>query len=175
MTPNRHFMFLAAALTPLALIVSAGCGGGNDAATAASVPPTTADGQAATLGVSSNAGLGDVLVDANGRTLYLFEKDSGTTSACTAGCARVWPPLRSSGNPTVGSGASASQVGTTKRSDGAPEITYNGHPLYTFTGDQNPGDANGQGLTNFGGLWYVVSPAGDAVTSASTSTTGFSY
>ena len=75
----------------------------------------------------------------------------------------------------VGSGATASQVGTTKRTDGAPQITYNGHPLYTFTGDQNPGDANGQGLTNFGGLWYAVSPAGDAVTSASTSTAGFIY
>ncbi len=175
MTPNRHFTFLAAALIPLTLIVSAGCGGGNDAATASSDPPTTAGGQAATLGVSSNAGLGDVLVDASGRTLYVFEKDSGTTSACTASCASVWPPLRASGNPMVGSGATASQVGTTKRTDGAPQITYNGHPLYTFTGDQNPGDANGQGLTNFGGLWYAVSPAGDAVTSASTSSAGFSY
>jgi predicted lipoprotein with Yx(FWY)xxD motif len=168
-------MFLATALLPLTLIVSAGCGGGNDAATASSDPPTTAGGQAATLGVSSNADLGDVLVDANGRTLYLFEKDSGTTSACTGGCASVWPPLRASGNPTVGSDATASQIGTTKRADGAPQVTYNGHPLYTFTGDQKPGDVNGQGLTNFGGLWYAVSPTGDAVTSASTSSAGFSY
>jgi predicted lipoprotein with Yx(FWY)xxD motif len=175
MTPNGHFTFLAAALIPLTMIVSAGCGGDDNAATASSGPPTTASDQAATLGVSSNSDLGDVLVDSNGRTLYLFEKDSGTTSACTAGCASVWPPLQADGNPMVGSGATAAQIGTTKRSDGAPQITYNGHPLYTFTGDQSPGDVNGQGLTNFGGLWYAVSPAGDAVTDASTSNAGFSY
>ena len=167
MKSSRHFTF-PAALTSLALIVFAGCGVQNDEPTASSGPPTTASGQTATLGVSSDTRLGDVLVDAKGRTLYVFEKDAGTTSACAASCAIVWPPLQASGNPVVGSGATASQLGTTKRTDGAPQITYNGHPLYTFTGDQEPGDENGQGLTNFGGLWYAVSPEGEAVTSKST-------
>ena len=113
--------------------------------------------------MANNGSLGTILDDTDGRTLYVFAKDSGTRSACTAACASVWPPLRASGKPTVGAGASASSVGTTPRSDGRPQVTYNGHPLYTYSGDQNPGDTNGQGLTTFGGAWFALSPAGDQV------------
>ena len=125
-------------------------------------PPKTANGQPATVGVA-NSGLGKILVDSQGRTLYLFQKDSGTKSACTGACASGWPPLRASGKPTVGSGANASMVGTTTRSDGKPQVTYNGHPLYLFQGDQKPGDTNGQGINAFGAAWFALSPAGNKV------------
>ena len=151
--------FLAAAtvvsLTALAL---AACGGSS--ATGSAAPPKTDSGRPATVGVANNGSLGKILDDTDGRTLYLFAKDSGTKSTCTAACASAWPPLRASGKPTVGAGASASIVGTTPRSDGKPQVTYNGHPLYTYTGDENPGDTNGQGLTAFGGGWFALSPAG---------------
>ena len=106
---------------------------------------------------------GKILVDSRGRTLYLFTKDSGTKSACSGACAMAWPPLGSGGKPTVGRGAKASLVGTTRRSDGKPQVTYNGHPLYTFVMDTKPGDAKGEGFTAFGGRWFVVSPAGKQV------------
>jgi Secreted repeat of unknown function len=84
-------------------------------------------------------------------------------SACTGACAAAWPPLRANGKPTLGSGANASLVGTTARSDGNPQVTYKGHPLYLYTGDQKSGDTNGQGLTQFGGGWFALSPAGSQV------------
>jgi predicted lipoprotein with Yx(FWY)xxD motif len=150
---------------PAAMVVSitafalAACGGGNDT-TSSTAPPKTPDGRAATVGVANNSDLGKILDNSDGRTLYLFAKDSGGKSACTDACASAWPPLRASGKPTVSAGASASIVGTTPRSDGQPQVTYRGHPLYTYTGDQNPGDTNGQGLTAFGGGWFALSPAG---------------
>jgi len=87
-------------------------------------------------------------------------------------CAVNWPPLRANGKPTLGSGANASLVGTTMRSDGKPQVTYNGHPLYLFTGDQKAGDTNGEGINAFGGLWYAVSPSGNQVSGASSGSGG---
>jgi predicted lipoprotein with Yx(FWY)xxD motif len=107
----------------------------------------------------ANTGLGDVLVDRQGRTLYLFARDSGTVSACTGACAVNWPPLRVRGAPLVGSGATPSDVGRTALS----QLTYNGHPLYTFVNDKKPGDTNGEGISAFGGSWFAVSPAGAKV------------
>lgn len=155
------------ALIALAL---AACGGGGDTST-----PTTAGGQPATLGVA-NEGLGKILVDSQGRTLYLFEKDSGTMSTCTGECANDWPPLRANGKPTEGSGANASLVATTTRTDGKPQVTYNGHPLYLFEGDKKPGDTKGEGLSAFGGSWFAVSPAGNKVSAqASNPPGGYGY
>ena len=111
----------------------------------------------------ASTGLGDVLVDRQGRTLYLFARDSGTTSACTGACAVNWPPLRVRGTPLVGSGAKSSAVGRTTRPDGISQLTYNGHPLYTFVNDKKPGDTNGEGINAFGGSWFAVSPAGAKV------------
>jgi len=123
----------------------------------------------------AKTGLGKVLVDSRGRTLYLFTKDSGTNSTCSGACATAWPPLHASGKTTVGGGAKASLVGSTGRSDGTPQVTYNGHPLYTFIMDKKPGDTNGDGLTAFGGSWFAVSAAGKQVSSqASTSASGAS-
>jgi predicted lipoprotein with Yx(FWY)xxD motif len=110
--------------------------------------------------VANNRALGKILVDSNGRTLYLFTKDSGTKSACVGMCATPWPPLLANGTPKAGSGATASLVGTAPRSGGQSQVTYNGHPLYTFIKDKSAGDTNGEGLTAFGGRWFAVSPAG---------------
>jgi predicted lipoprotein with Yx(FWY)xxD motif len=173
MTHSKPTTFLAtAAVIPLTALAVAGCGGSGKDATASSGPPKTATGRTATVGVNDNGKLGKILVDSRGRTLYLFKKDSGTKSACTGGCAVAWPPLRVTGKPVVGKGASASKLGTSKRSDGNPQVTYAGHPLYTFTGDQNPGDTNGQGLTNFGGGWFALSSAGGQVSGKGSSSNG---
>ena len=161
MTLNRSITSLAAvAAIPLVALAAAGCGGGGGEATAAPAQPKTAGAAPATIGVAST-GLGRTLVDSSGRTIYLFKKDRGTTSACSGECAIDWPPVRASGKPTVGDEANASLVSTTKRSDGEPQVTYNGHPLYLFEGDHNPGDTNGEGLTAFGAGWYALSPAGN--------------
>jgi predicted lipoprotein with Yx(FWY)xxD motif len=165
MSRTRSISLLASAVVvPLIAVAISACGSGGsgDTGSTTTAPPKTADGQAATIGVA-NSDLGKILVDAQGRTLYLFKKDSGTKSACFGACASAWPPLRDAGKPTVGSGASSSMVATTARSDGQPEVTYNGHPLYLFTGDKKPGDTNGQGVNAFGGGWFALSPAGDQV------------
>ena len=175
MIRSKPITFLAsAAVVPLTAFAVAGCGGGNDASGSVA-PPQTANGRTPTVAVQNNGNLGKILVDGSGRTLYLFKKDSGTKSACTGGCAGAWPPLRLGGKPVVGRGVSASMVATAPRSDGKPQVIYNGHPLYTFSGDQKAGDTNGQGLNNFGAGWFVLSPSGNQITKASGSSGGFSY
>ena len=166
MTRTRSITFLASPTVPvLAALAVAGCGGSSGSNTSrSSAPPKTANGQSATVGVA-NENLGNILVDSQGRTLYLFRSDSGTKSACTGACAIDWPPLRATGKPTVGGGATASIVATSARSDGKPQVTYNGHPLYYFANDKAAGDARGQGINRFGGGWYVVDPAGDKIDS----------
>src|SRR5205823_697777 len=95
-----------------------------------------------------------------------------TTSACTGACAAAWPPLRVTGQPTVASGVTGSLVGTTSRSDGNPQVTYNGHPLYLYVGDQKAGDTNGQGVSAFGGAWFTLSPTGDQVSGSAANSGG---
>jgi predicted lipoprotein with Yx(FWY)xxD motif len=168
-------LHLLAGVAPVALAaVAVGCGGGGGGATAASPPSKTTSGPAATVGVA-NSGLGKILVDSQGLTLYLFKKDSGTSSACTGACASAWPPLRANGKPTAGGGASALKLGTTARTDGTPQVTYNGHPLYLFQGDQKAGDTNGQDSTAFGAAWLALSPAGSAITAQASSSGGSGY
>jgi predicted lipoprotein with Yx(FWY)xxD motif len=177
MTRSRSITLLAsAAVIPLSALALAACGGGsNSGASATAAAPHKAMGaRPATIGVGSS-GLGKILVDSQGRTLYLFKKDQGAKSACGGACATEWPPLRASGKPTVGMGAKAAMVGTTARSDGRPQVTYNGHPLYTFAGDNNAGDTSGQGLNAFGGSWFVVSPAGDEIAATGSGNGGNGY
>jgi predicted lipoprotein with Yx(FWY)xxD motif len=171
MTSSRFSIFLAsAAVTPLIAlaVVAAGSGASASAASTKATSPLPVPGAVAsrlpqpTVQVRSTR-LGKILVNSRGQTLYLFKKDSGKKSKCFGACASAWPPLRAIGKPTVGSGAHASMVGTTARSDGARQVTYNGHPVYLFSDDQRPGDTNGEGLTAFGGRWYAVSPAGNQV------------
>jgi predicted lipoprotein with Yx(FWY)xxD motif len=170
MPRSRHLSFLTsagiAALGSVALVACGGSGGtaqspryGGSAST--SSPQSTSQTTSGKVSTGSTS-LGTVLVDSQHRTLYLFKADQGTKSACSGACASAWPPLRTSGKPTAAGGAEASKLGTTPRSDGRPEVTYNGHPLYTYTGDSKPGDVNGQGLTAFGAAWFALSPSGSA-------------
>jgi predicted lipoprotein with Yx(FWY)xxD motif len=157
---------------PAIALVAAGCGssgGSVAAATTTTHSSSTTSAPSATVSAAGNAELGRILVDAQGRTLYLFEKDHGTMSACSGACAAAWPPLRATGKASVGSGLSASKIGTTARSDGKPQVTYNGHPLYQYAADQKPGDTNGQDINGFGGGWYVLSPAGTKIDGAGSS------
>jgi predicted lipoprotein with Yx(FWY)xxD motif len=107
--------------------------------------------------------LGQILVDANGKTLYLYEADKGATSACYDQCASVWPPLTATGALTAGQGVNQSLLSTTSRKDGSMEVVYNGHPLYYFVSDKQAGDTTGQALKSFGADWYVLSAAGTKI------------
>ena len=111
----------------------------------------------------ASSGLGRILVDGRGRTLYLFEKDKHGKSACTGQCASFWPPLIASGKPLATAGAKASLLGTTKRADGRLQVTYNHHPLYTFVKDTKKGQTNGEEVDAFGAEWYAISAAGAKV------------
>jgi predicted lipoprotein with Yx(FWY)xxD motif len=112
---------------------------------------------------TANTGLGRILVNSSGRTLYMFGKDRNGKSSCAGQCATFWPPLIAKGKPRVAGGAKASLIGTTKRSDGRLQVTYKHHPLYTFAKDTKKGQTNGEGINAFGGRWNAVSPAGAAV------------
>jgi predicted lipoprotein with Yx(FWY)xxD motif len=115
--------------------------------------------------------LGMVLVAPNGHTLYLFLKDANDKSACSASCAKFWPPLIARSKPTAGTGVKASLLGTTKRSNGSLQVTYNRHPLYTYVLDKSAGQTKGEGVAAFGAKWYGLSAKGTAVVKATTTTT----
>jgi predicted lipoprotein with Yx(FWY)xxD motif len=104
--------------------------------------------------------LGRILVNGQGRTLYLYMKDRGTKSACSRRCAQVWPPATVSGTPTAGPGVAAAKLTTARGAGNRRQLVYNGHPLYTLTADVRPGQINGEG---FLGTWYVVSAAGNRI------------
>ena len=112
---RKSITTLAGAITVVVgVLAAAGCGGNGGSNAKSPAPPKNAIGQSATVGVA-NENVGKILVDSQGRTLYLFERDSGTKSACTGACAVEWPPLRATGKPTVGGGANASTVATSNR------------------------------------------------------------
>jgi predicted lipoprotein with Yx(FWY)xxD motif len=149
-------------------IGAAGCGSsgngyGGNAGASNTKTMQAASTTGTTVSAADNGKLGKILVDSKGDTLYVFGKDTSTKSMCSGACAMNWPPLLASGKPTAGDGATAAKLGTTQRSDGAAQVTYGGHPVYTFSGDQSAGDTNGQGINAFGGQWHVTSAAGSAV------------
>ena len=111
----------------------------------------------ATVNLGQNASLGSFLVDSKGMTLYLYTKDTPNTSTCNGGCATKWPALLTNGAPVAGTGVTASMLGTTTRTDGTVQVTYNGWPLYYWYQDKAAGDTNGEGV---GSVWYVITPAG---------------
>jgi len=178
----RRLTKLLTAASAVVLLATAACSddddpsveGTDDASEASEVPSTTAaddyqdPGDAA--GDAQEAGtalvelgetdLGEVLVDSAGMTLYLFTQDSEGQSACTEGCAEAWPPLLADGAPSGGEGVDESLLGTIERADGSMQVTYNGHPLYTYAADSAPGDTTGQGV---GDVWYAVDAQGNAV------------
>jgi predicted lipoprotein with Yx(FWY)xxD motif len=160
---NRRLL-LAPAAGVLALGLAA-CGGndeGGGAGSATTANPAPAAKGAATVAVR-DTDLGRILVDASGRTLYLFEKDTGPPPTCFGACAGTWPPYTTNGKPRAGSGAKAALIGTSTRKGGQTQVTYAGHPLYYYIADSKPGDTNGQELDQFGAEWYVVSPSGKKV------------
>jgi predicted lipoprotein with Yx(FWY)xxD motif len=122
---------------------------------------------AAKVGTASSS-LGQILVDRHGRALYLFAKDRHGKSTCAGLCAGYWPALTTKGKPKAISGARKALLGTTRRKDGRLQVTYRGHPLYRFSGDTGAGQTSGEGLTDFGGGWWVVSPTGNKIVSGTT-------
>jgi predicted lipoprotein with Yx(FWY)xxD motif len=149
----KHWLALLTAVAASAVIASI-------AAALALAGGTTTGGARVAVAKSP---LGRILVDSKGITLYDFVKDKGTTSACYGACAALWPPLITKGKPIAGAGVRASLLGTTKRKDGKLEVTYKGHPLYYFVTDTKPGQTTGQGVNQFGGPWWVLSPAGKEI------------
>lgn len=125
--------------------------------------------------------LGRIVVDARGRTLYLFRADKRGRSACYGKCATFWPPLIATNAPKTGASLKASLFGTTLRRGGAHQVTYDHHPLYRFAEDKAAGQTKGQGTDFFGGLWWVVAPSGAAITKkgapamTTTTTPGYGY
>jgi predicted lipoprotein with Yx(FWY)xxD motif len=115
--------------------------------------------------------LGSILVSSKGHTLYLFAKDRNGKSACNGSCASFWPPLLSRSKPTAGPGLKASLLSTVKRSSGSLQVTYNRHPLYTFSLDKRAGQTNGEGNLAFGARWYALSAKGRAILKAPAPTT----
>ena len=150
-------------------LVAAACGGGTSASTTTTTTATPVAG--ATVMVATNPTLGKILVDAQGMTLYVFGADAPGTSNCTTACLQNWPALTvTSGNPVAGSGVTG-KLGVITRSDGVRQVTLNGMPLYTFVGDTKPGDANGQGVNAFGGVWTGATSGGSSPSGSSTTPT----
>jgi len=173
----------AFALLALLAVVVAGCGGGGSSTSTStsesessakesassesstgsenkSASSESSGGSAAVMSLG-HTNVGMVLVDSNGMTVYDFHKDKGTTSSCYGTCEQAWPPVTTAGEPTVGNGASASKLGTTKRKDGTMQVTYAGHPLYTFVEDKEPGEAHGNDTSAFGAQWYALKGNGE--------------
>ena len=164
---SKRSIYMGALLAMAAALVIAGCGGGSSSTSSTesggseNASATTGGSGGATISSTEIEGLGSVLVDSEGMTVYLFTPDEGgTESTCYGGCEAAWPPVVAEGKPTAGEGAMSSALGTTKRKDGTMQVTYEGHPVYTYSGDTAPGEANGQEIE---GTWFALDEAGSAV------------
>jgi predicted lipoprotein with Yx(FWY)xxD motif len=163
-----NIKFLASA--GLAIVIAAvavavfAIGGGNAKASRSQAAAESA------ISIRSTS-LGKTLVDANGRTLYLFEGDRADVSTLSAAGAAVWPRFVSAGPVKAENGAQAALMGTTTSPTGVMQVTYEGHPLYYYVGDSSPGSTRGQSLNEFGALWYVLGPSGNAITHAPSTST----
>ncbi|MGZ4507574.1 MAG: COG4315 family predicted lipoprotein [Blastococcus sp.] len=158
----------------------AACGGGgtsygssgttSSGATQSAAGSTGAAAAGGTALKTASTSLGTVVVDSSGRTVYFFDKDTANSgkSACSGGCAGLWPAVSASGTPAV-TGVTA-KVGTITRSDGTKQVTLDGHPIYTYSGDSKPGDVAGQGVM---GIWWVVSPSGAEMSASPSSSSGY--
>jgi predicted lipoprotein with Yx(FWY)xxD motif len=151
----RKAAFALALAAVLAALAIAGCGGGGSSSSGPEAGGGS--GTEVTIGATEIGGLGSVLVDSEGMTVYDFTVDKGNKSECYGGCEAAWPPVTTTGKPTAGEGAMSSALGTTKRKDGTLQVTYAGHPLYTFAGDEGPGEANGNESE---GTWFVLDEKG---------------
>lgn len=190
---SRGTLLSAVVLPGAILLAACGSSSGGTAATAGSGTQTTtaqssgAPAAGVTIKAASVAGYGMVLVDGNGRTLYMLTSEQGGKITCTDanGCTKVWPDTelpKGVSAATAGPGIQASLLSTVKDASGSLYVTYGGWPLYTYTGDSSTGQANGENITSFGGTWYVLDVSGHPVTTktgaGSTSTTssgGYGY
>ena len=143
----------------LAVIVFSAAGG------SAHRSATSMAASGSAVGVRSTS-LGPTLVDANGRTLYLFEGDRPDVSRLSAAGQAIWPPFRPAGTVKATNGTESAALGAITSPGGGRQVTYHGHPLYYYVGDSKPGSTRGQRLNQFGALWYVLGPGGSAVTTA---------
>jgi predicted lipoprotein with Yx(FWY)xxD motif len=164
-----------ASLAAIAVLAIAGCGGDDDdsdteaadvateteAATTEAAPTKPAAGTGTTIKVADSE-FGKVLFDGDDGAIYLFDKETSTKPDCYGACAEAWPPVVTEGAPQAGAGADAAKLGTAKRTDGTTQVTYNGHPLYYYV-DDGPGEIGCHNVEEFGGLWLVVDPSGNAV------------
>ena len=148
---KRKITLFGSTLALVATMVAFAAGSAYSSASAA--------GKAAKLGTASSS-LGRIVVNGKGHTLYLFEKDKGRRSTCYGACAAYWPPALTHGKPKARAGLKQSLIGTTRRRNGTTQVTYAGHPLYTYIKDTKPGDANGNGIEEFGAEWYALEPSG---------------
>ena len=163
---RRLRLVIVAAALPMLLLASCGDDDDGDSSTNAAegTTSTTAAPAAENATVQlTETSLGKVLTDADGMTLYLFTKDSDGKSACAGPCATTWPPLTVDGAPTAGEGVDEDDLGTITRDDGSTQVTYYGHPLYTYGPDEKAGDVSGQ---NVGGVWFAVKADGTAAGSS---------
>jgi len=162
-----------------ALLVAGCASGGSSTASSSPATGTSAAGASTSAAASSSsteittasASGSTFLTDGSGRAVYLWMKDTGDASQCSGACAGAWPPVTATGSVTAGGSAVASDLGTITRSDGTKQVTYDGHPLYYFSGDSGAGTATGQGSDGFGAKWWLVSPSGSDVTASVTSFT----
>jgi len=173
--PKASMLSLAVALFALAGCGSSSSSTSSSASTptastpAATTPATTPAASTAQISVKTVAGLGPVLVNSQGRTLYVFVPDKHAKVTCVGACASLWPPtkLSTGQKATAAAEAKASLLGSDPDSEGGQVVTYAGWPLYAYAADSGPGTANGQGLNSEGGLWYVISPTGKVIEKAS--------
>ena len=137
----------------------------------ASSPSSGASSSGGTVITTAKSSAGTFLTNGSGRAVYLWVKDTGDMSNCDGACAGAWPPVTTTATASASGSAKASDIGTITRSDGTKQVTYDGHPLYYFSGDSGPGTASGQGSDGFGAKWWLVAPTGSDVTAAVTSFT----
>lgn len=157
---------IAVALFAALGLIAAGCGGSSMSSSAPQSGVAGAQHTTSAVAVKTRKikGLGTVLVNAKGRTLYVFANDKHSKVTCTGSCAQFWPPLKwKSGKPKAGGSAEGKLLGLDKDPAGGKVVTYDKWPLYTYTGDAAAGQANGQNLTLNGGKWYVISAKGKVV------------
>ena len=157
---RSSFGLVAVAIAAVVAIIVASSGGASK-----TVHPAVAP--ASSISVKQTP-LGRTLVDANGRALYLFQADKRDQSTLSSAGLAVWPRLTAATKPAAGGGVTASHITLIKGAGGSSQVAYNGHPLYYYVGDHAPGQTTGQGLNQFGAPWYVLSPAGQAITTTPT-------
>jgi predicted lipoprotein with Yx(FWY)xxD motif len=184
--PARLGVPLAVALLAAAACSSSASSSSSSAATSSGTPASAPGSSASgTVITTANSSAGAFLTNGSGRAIYLLTADSKDKSTCSGTCASLWPPVTTTGAPTAAGGANAGDLGTITRSDGTKQVTYDGHPLYNFSSDTGAGTDKGQGISAFGGKWWLVAPSGASITAAVTlsggspsptaSSTGYGY